>query len=484
MLPWIASVSGLRRLRLRGETTILVAFASLAALALRLAAAQGELWLDEIWSLESAVSLRSPLDIFTRLRHDNNHMLNTAWLWLAGAGCPWIVYRLPAVIAGTVAVVLGGQIVSTAGRVAAATAMLLIGTSYVLVHYSSEARGYGPLMLFVLAAVACLLRFAARPSRDWAAAFGACCSLGFLAHPLFIHFWIASLYWTLVCVVMAAPVEQRAHAVRRAAVCHAVPLMVAVWLWKTHWSVMELGGGPKYSLPGKLVEAASVAAGGPTSGIGAAIAAAILCLAVGWGTFHFRQHRLGTLIAIAAALPILQVVAAPPPFLFVRYFLVAMLLSYLAIAVALGWLYRRGSWGRVSYVVLIAAFLAANTWQIVLLVQRGRGPCRAALAAMASVTESQELTISSDHNFGFRKLIEFYGPVATPSRHWRYINGQEWPSEGPQWLVLHRESDGQPPSFQGQFHIDNLDFQLWRTFDCARFSGWQWGCYRRVTVPD
>lgn len=54
------------------------------ALILRLAAAQGELWLDEIWSLTLISGLQRWWDVFWRISHDNNHFLNSAWLLIAG----------------------------------------------------------------------------------------------------------------------------------------------------------------------------------------------------------------------------------------------------------------------------------------------------------------------------------------------------------------------------------------------------------------
>ena len=56
---------------------------------LRLLAARGDLWLDELWSLSFARQMTSPLDVWTAIHHDNNHPLNTLYLFvvvhLAGA---------------------------------------------------------------------------------------------------------------------------------------------------------------------------------------------------------------------------------------------------------------------------------------------------------------------------------------------------------------------------------------------------------------
>ena len=45
-------------------------------------AARGNLWLDEIWSVDFARGAHSLRDLFTLFRHDNNHPLNTMYQYL------------------------------------------------------------------------------------------------------------------------------------------------------------------------------------------------------------------------------------------------------------------------------------------------------------------------------------------------------------------------------------------------------------------
>ena len=58
----------------------------LLGLGLRLASAQGGLWLDEAWSAVLADEVGTPLGIFLSINHDNNHHLNSLWLQLVGLG--------------------------------------------------------------------------------------------------------------------------------------------------------------------------------------------------------------------------------------------------------------------------------------------------------------------------------------------------------------------------------------------------------------
>ncbi|HEY1302347.1 MAG TPA: hypothetical protein VGF24_02280, partial [Vicinamibacterales bacterium] len=66
----------------RPRRTILFCGLLTAAIGLRVIAARGDLWLDELWSLSFARQLDSPLQIWTSIHHDNNHPLNTLYLFV------------------------------------------------------------------------------------------------------------------------------------------------------------------------------------------------------------------------------------------------------------------------------------------------------------------------------------------------------------------------------------------------------------------
>src|SRR6516162_379999 len=83
---------------------LLVGLLALAAL-LRLGALRAEFWFDEIWSWEFARGAGSGWEIFAGAHHhhDNNHKLNTLFLWLCPDGMAWWGYRLHSFVAGLAA---------------------------------------------------------------------------------------------------------------------------------------------------------------------------------------------------------------------------------------------------------------------------------------------------------------------------------------------------------------------------------------------
>ena len=91
-----------------------------------------------------AAALRIP-GLFTAIRTFNNHHLNSLLLFAIGdrqlGEPPWLIYRLPAFAAGVGSVVLAGVLAGRRASLAGWLALLLAGTSFPLIFYSSEARG-------------------------------------------------------------------------------------------------------------------------------------------------------------------------------------------------------------------------------------------------------------------------------------------------------------------------------------------------------
>src|SRR5437868_2306213 len=79
-----------------------------AAGALRVAAGRDAFWVDEIMSWRFARAMPHALAVFYGIRSDNNHHLNTLWMYLIGDRWNWFWYRVPAIVLGTAAVGMAG----------------------------------------------------------------------------------------------------------------------------------------------------------------------------------------------------------------------------------------------------------------------------------------------------------------------------------------------------------------------------------------
>src|SRR5262245_29653707 len=152
-------------------------------------------WLDEIWSWIKVAQLSSPSEIVTRVHEDNNHHLNSLIIYLFGRNAPLHVYRLPAVLAGIGTIVLCGLVARRWNRPAAVAATIIPAFSFLLVEYSSEARGYAYLMFFTAASFAVLQASFDRPRALWDVLFACCAILGFLSHLTYLFAYAAFVAW-------------------------------------------------------------------------------------------------------------------------------------------------------------------------------------------------------------------------------------------------------------------------------------------------
>ena len=142
-----------------------MALLTAVGLALRLAAAQGALWLDEAWSATAAQEVGTPLGVFLQINHDNNHHLNTLWLQLVGLDAQPLAQRALSIACGMLAIPLAagiGKRQSLAGGICAA---LLFAISPLLVTYGAEARGYAPMVLALLATMLLAAHWLDDPAR-------------------------------------------------------------------------------------------------------------------------------------------------------------------------------------------------------------------------------------------------------------------------------------------------------------------------------
>ena len=123
---------------------------AIAGLALRIVAARGGLWTDEAWSMIYAAQARDAIGVFLRINHDNNHHLYSLWLQAIGPAASPMLARAPAIVAGTLCIVVAALFGARRSRAAGIVAALLFAVAPMLVDFGSEARGYSMMLLAAL----------------------------------------------------------------------------------------------------------------------------------------------------------------------------------------------------------------------------------------------------------------------------------------------------------------------------------------------
>ncbi|MGZ8867628.1 MAG: hypothetical protein ACXW2P_04725, partial [Thermoanaerobaculia bacterium] len=375
--------------RVRGLTLTVQALGAL----LIAAAARGDLWFDEIWSLERVRGAGTMLAVL-RTRHDNNHVLNSLYLHLVGDGAPLYIYRLFAVVCGIASLCVIAHIARRWGHAEALYSVILVSTSFPLLLYFSEARGYAPAMLFGL--VAYLLTVGERTTRARIALFWAVSMLGLLAHLTFV-------------IVSAALLVIRRE---RYLVWHSVPLLfTAIW-YVTFVRHLMFGAGPVYAYGDVAAHAASLLIGLPERWASAAVILLVVAIvAVGAGTLR-RDHDPSWAFYVAVILiaPLAVVLMTTPRYLYVRYFVVTFPFFYLLLARLLGRYGRpsRARWAIAACFVLV--FTTAQSGRIWMLLDVGRGQYSLALAGMSAASGGRPLLIGRDNDVNTVSLLRFYVP--------------------------------------------------------------------------
>ncbi len=462
----------------------------LTAALVRALASTGELWLDEIWSLTLAARVSSPLDVLLAIHSDNDHPLNTLLLAWIGDTDVWVLYRVPALLAGVASVGLAGLIQRRNGDLEALFAMLLVGASALLIYYASEARGYSLAIAFALLGVWLLdpQHEDRRPAR--VVAFWLCAPLGLCAHASFVFGYGALAGWWLVERALRDSTPRAL--IRDALLWHAVPLLSVAGFYLIYLRELRISGGPPISVPDVLAGTASLALGlpldAPLRWVGAAAAVALLIAGLVWlgraGSHRWVFYALGVV-----GMPALALLLSHPAFLAPRYFVVSVALFLLLLAEMAAALYRRGRAGRLASAGAIGVFVIANALHVEPLLSYGRGQYLQALSFMAESdgagSDGRTVLIGSDSDVRTGAVVRFYARHFRPEHELRFEVVESWPKRGLDWFVFERaveEKLAHPDLEVPPFFVDDYEnrYLLERGYHSAPLSGVDWFVYRNA----
>jgi hypothetical protein len=461
--PWLAA------------SALLVLVAGL----LRWAASLGDFWFDEIWSWSMTLDLSSPWAVLTRIRHENNHFLNTLILDLLGPERHWTVYRLPAVLASTASTVLAARIAAHGrGPVEALAALWLTGLSYLSVHFGSEARGYAYVVFFALLAFVLLHRALERASWTIDLLVALSLVLGVLSQLMFLYAWAALFTWH---VLRAGRMPGGFATVLRV---HLPPALFCAWLYVVNLRSLTLGGGEPRPTGELAVGVLSLFGGGPDSGPAAWLVAALVAVALGLALAE--EFRSGSdlwvpFAGVVGIAPLLLFAVARPRGLYERYFLLAVAFGLILSARWIGRIWARGPAGKAACALLLALFTIGNGIHTARLIRLGRGHYGEALQWMLDESRTRPAGIASDHDFRNGLVYSYYKRWTSAPRDLDYHMENQLPREGTEWFLRHdlRTDQEPPPTVHDR---NGNSYRLARVFPYAGLSGWRWAVYRNARL--
>ncbi|MEN8144259.1 MAG: hypothetical protein ABFS14_04850 [Gemmatimonadota bacterium] len=452
----------------------------------------GDLWLDEIHSLQLILGLTSASETFTALHGDGNHYLNSLFLYLLGWQEDWTVYRSLSLVTGLAAVLMGSLIGWRRGPLTAVTCTLLLSFSFPLIVYSSEARGYAPAIFFALVAYFALRQILDEGGRGFVVLYWSASVLGFVSHLSFAHFFLAGLLWSawrlrpgrtlLACAVRFAEIQ-------------LVPLACLAVLSALSIAPMQIAGGPWIGIARTLAQVCALALGIPHQApwIAAAVLACVVLAVL--GLLALRRSGSDEWILYAGTLllvPGLLMIARPPGTIFPRYFLIPLVFFLLLMGHLLADWAGRGRAGRLAWIGVMLAVLIGNGVETARFLERSRGHYMDGLTYMVEQSVGAEVSVGSDHPYRNPMVLAFYSrhlPDGAQVTYFgeRYLpignqivlsDGNDWPADGTEWFVVHSFEREPVPS--ETLEVRGVEYELARSFGYYGLSGWHWILYHRL----
>jgi hypothetical protein len=463
-----------------GRLLLAATFVGIAAV-LRIPGLFTDFWLDEVWSLERALAIDSPLQVFTAIRTFNNHHLNSLLLFVIGdrqlGEPPWLIYRLPAFAAGVGSVLLAGIL---AGRRASLTgwlALLLAGTSFPLIFYSSEARGYSLLVFFALLSLLLLLRYDESGRARYKYGYWASSVAGLLSQVVYLFFLMGAMAWSYVRQGRRTAEREGEH-VPKLVRLHDVPLIALLLLFVVDLRHSDFGAAVSFSGVDVFVSTVSMAIGGPQAGGLAYVACAIALLVFGLELARLRREGSELWILFATAMvgfPLLVIVAARPQYMSPRYFLVGIALFQLLLASFLARAWRADPRGRAIVVVTLVLVVGGNMRNLTEFWNTGRGGYGEAVRLIAERNPNASVGSNNDLT---RVMIDYYADIEPGATGVRYKSVKERPIGGWDWWVERRLSNTAVPPEEITDELGTR-YLLERSYPHFWLSGVVWHLYAR-----
>lgn len=452
---------------------------------LRLPGLANDLWLDEVWSVTNVAGLHSWRDVFTSVRVDNNHHLNSLWLYWVGDRMSATLDRAPALLCGIGTVIVAFALGARDHLRTAVVTSALFALSFLMIYYSSEARGYAPVVFFAMAGWFSLREYAKRGTWLPLVSFWTCCGAGVLAHQTFIAFFAAGLFWC------DAHVQRHTRSIRvasgRTLVAFAPPGLFFLGFYLVSIRGAAIMGGPTAGTAVVFAETLSLLGSGPSHGpgiwacallVGGAFIASVALMARR-GDDRWLLYAIGGL-AMPALFAAVQQAAIYP-----RYFIVPGAFILLAIGDLLSRALEAGTLARSAALAGLAAMSLGTILNVAELFRLGRGRFDEAVRHMAD-TRAGAVTVATEAEFSMfdvrsDMLIGYFGRALHVTDHLHYVPAGSYPMSGTDWMI--RESLGATPPAPTIVDANANEYVFDRAYRSMPLAGVDWLLYKRNNTP-
>ena len=451
------------------------------ACVVRIMAARGGMWLDEVYTIDLLRTVDSVWTILTNLPYDTNHVLYSVLMYATGQPFEPLSYRWPSILAGAGSVIVAGLLTRRFGTASALFAGVLIGFTHLMIFFGSEARGYSLMTFFALTGALALDRHFEKPRLAWIALFSISCSLGMLSHLLFLQAYFALGLWG---AAMRWP--WRWNAIAEGLLLHTLPFATAAFLYFVLIRRMEVVGAIEFTLMGALQAAAASLVGVRPGSLESSAALAVVAAVVIGGVtlLILRRDRLWIFFAmLGLASPALTIAMSSLSVLQPRHFMLSLVCALLLASIMLGLWARQGGMARIGAVAACAALLWASAGDTVHLIRFGRGQYGEIVQTIAERSPRAEVLVSGDHDVRHRMMVEYYAPTVAPAKTIRYLTHEMSGVAPPEWIILH-DFEFEPrarPTITDR--VTGRTYALVAAYPRAKHAGWNCYLYQHVSSP-
>ena len=458
---------------------LLIALAAFAAI-VRIIATHNDFWLDEIISLQIANAVKTPWQIFTAVHSDNNHYLNTLYLYFVRAHGSAPVYRYLSLLWGVALVPAGYWLLARRSRVEAVILAGLLACSYPLIHFSSEARGYSGALFGSMLACAALTRWMAesgesRRSFFLGLTYGMAMVVAILSHLTACLVWLPLALGSLL-VLLERPGRMK-WTLRWVGV-NLLPASVLAALYFFDLRFLTEFGGPPMTVLHGLARMLALAIGWPAKDAATVciVLVPLIVLTI-WQLTAERKAKepLAILLGLIYLVPLACLLRLQPTFFSPRYFLVVVPFLYVPLAMLLARLVGRRT-GQMALAGLLVLFLAGQTYLYTNFLRVGRGQFTAAIEYILAHDSSPRLSLSSSQDFRSSVELAYYAPRLVHDRQVVYMPRNSQGSGRTDWFILHEEGY-EPPGPAALKQPGQPTWYRAAYFGASELSGQAWTVY-------